>query len=201
MAVANPLDMMGWVKDTAENKWLSHCNMGIIYTHFNKICSGHLIIMKWYSIIALATLISSCAAMHSTDPNSMFFEIPDGSTLSLNREITIPASDTHGVIQGGQSIKDDSKDDYNINCRLDFKKFGPRTIQPEKFIITRTEDGSNWVSRPSILRFYTELYLSSNKGTDVIKMVCQEYGGEIDRNFTVAEMQTALGDLITIVYP
>ena len=139
--------------------------------------------------------------MHTTDPNSLSFSIPEGSTLSLNRAITIPMTDTHGVIQSGRSIEDDNKNEYEINCRLDFKKFGPRTIKPEKFTITRTEDGTNWVSRPSILRFYTEVYLSSNKGTDVIKMVCQEYGDQIDRNFTVAEMQSALGDLITIIYP
>ncbi|VAW51162.1 hypothetical protein MNBD_GAMMA05-1016 [hydrothermal vent metagenome] len=139
--------------------------------------------------------------MHSTDPNSMFFDIPKGSTLSLNREMSIPMTDTHGIIQAGQSIKDDDKNDYEINCRLDFKKFGPRTIEPEKFTITRIEDGSNWISQPSILLFYTEIYLTSNKGTDVIKMVCQEYGDQLDRNFTVAEMQTALGDFITIKYP
>jgi len=157
--------------------------------------------MKRYFLIYLVTLISSCAAMHTTDPNSLSFSIPEGSTLSLNRAITIPMTDTHGVIQSGRSIEDDNKNEYEINCRLDFKKFGPRTIKPEKFTITRTEDGTNWVSRPSILRFYTEVYLSSNKGTDVIKMVCQEYGDQIDRNFTVAEMQSALGDLITIIYP
>jgi len=157
--------------------------------------------MKRYFLLYFATLLTSCAAMHSTDPNSMFFDIPEGATLSLNREMTIMMSDTHGVIQAGKSTKDDDKNEYAINCRLNFKKFGPRTIEPEKFTITRTEDGTNWVSRPSILRFYTEIYLTSNKGTDVIKMVCQEYGDQTDRNFTVAEMQAALGDFITIVYP
>ena len=46
------------------------------------------------------------------------------------------------------------------------------------------------------MRFYTEVYLTSDKGTDIIKMECQEYGDPIDRNFTVAEMQQALGDLL-----
>jgi len=157
--------------------------------------------MKNHLLLLCLTLLTSCAAMHSTDPNSMFFDIPGGSTLSLNRAMTISNTDTHGVIQAGKSIKDDDKNDYEINCRLDFKKFGPRTIEPENFSITRTEDGSNWISQPAILRFYTEVYLTSNKGTDIIKMVCQEYGDQIDRNFTVAEMQAALGDFITIKYP
>ena len=120
--------------------------------------------------------------------------------MSLNNSLTIPRSDTHAVVQFGKEIKDRDKQEYEINCRVDFKDFGTRTIQPEDFIITRTEDGQNWVSHPSILRFYTEIYLSSNIGTDIIKMVCQQYGGPIDRNFTVAEMQAALGDFITFKY-
>ena len=157
--------------------------------------------MKSYISLFCAALLTSCAAMHSSDPNSMFFDIPNGSTLSLNHAMTIPQTDTHGVIQAGKSIKDDDRNDYAINCRLDFKKFGPRTIEPETFTITRTEDGSNWISEPAILRFYTEVYLTSTQGTDIIKMVCQVYGDQIERNFTVAEMQSALGDFVTIIYP
>jgi len=138
--------------------------------------------------------------MHSNDPNSLFFSIPEGSTLSLNKEMTISSSNTHGTIQSGRLISDDAREFYDINCRLDFEKFGPRMIEPEEFTITRTEDGQNWVSQPSILRFYTEVYLASNKDTDIIKMVCQIYGDANDRNFTVAEMQTALGNLVTIKY-
>jgi hypothetical protein len=138
--------------------------------------------------------------MPSDDPNSLFFSIPEGSTLSLNKKMPISSTETHGTIQAGKVITDDEREFYDINCRLDFKKFGPRTIEPENFIVTRTEDGQNWVSQPSILRFYTEIYLKSNKDTDVIKMVCQIYGDVTDRNFTVAEMQEALGDFVTIEY-
>jgi len=154
---------------------------------------------KFY-ILCSTLLLSACASMHSNNPDSLGFSIPKGSTMLLNRKLTIPATDTHAVIQGGKSITDNSKNDYAINCRIDFEKFGPRTIEPEGFLVTRTEDGTNWVSQPSILRFYTEVYLSSNKGTDIIKMVCQEYGGSSDRNFTVAEMQSALGDYITFTF-
>ena len=145
-------------------------------------------------------LLSSCQTLHSSDPDSMFFSIPDSSTLSLNKPLMIPTSDTHGVVQGGKEIEDDNRNDYAINCRLDFKEFGPRSIEPEDFKITRTEDGQNWISQPSILRFYTEVYLASDKGTDIIKMVCQLYGDTTDRHFTVAEMQTALGDYFSFTF-
>ncbi len=150
--------------------------------------------MKLIILPVILLLLTACQSLHSSDPESMFFSIPEGSTLSLNKKLTIPSNDTHAVIQGGKEIADKDRKDYAINCRLDFKEFGPRTIKPEEFKITRTEDGQNWISQPSILRFYTEIYLTSEKDTDIIKMVCQEYGGPIDRNFTVAEMAAALGD-------
>jgi len=153
------------------------------------------------SILPLTIItLSACTSFQSNDPDSMYFDIPKGSTLSLNKKLSISASDTHAVIQHGKETTDRDKNDYAINCRLDVKKFGPRTIEPEDFTVTRTEDGQNWISEPSIMRFYTEIYLSSDKGTDIIKMVCQEYGDQTDRNFTVAEMQTALGDYVSFTF-
>ena len=152
-------------------------------------------------ILSLSIItLSSCSSFQSNDPDSMYFEIPKGSTLSLNKKLTIPNNDTHAVVQQGKEIKDKEKNEYAINCRLDVKEFGVRTLEPEDFRITRTEDGQNWISYPSIMRFYTEVYLSSDKGTDIIKMVCQEYGSQTDRNFTVAEMQQALGDVLTFSF-
>ncbi len=157
--------------------------------------------MKNSTLFLAAITLSSCASMYSSDPDSLGFSIPDGSILSLNKKLAIPSTDTHAVVQGGKEIADKDRNDYAINCRLDFKKFGPRTIEPEDFTITRTEDGQNWISHPSILRFYTEVYLTSEKDTDIIKMVCQEYGDPLDRNFTVAEMAAALGDYFTFSFP
>lgn len=157
-------------------------------------------LLRLFILCIAPLIIISCQSMPSDDPNSLFFSIPEGSTLSLNKKMPISSTETHGTIQAGKVITDDEREFYDINCRLDFKKFGPRTIEPENFIVTRTEDGQNWVSQPSILRFYTEIYLKSNKDTDVIKMVCQIYGDVTDRNFTVAEMQEALGDFVTIEY-
>ena len=156
--------------------------------------------MKKTTLLISVIALNACSSMQSTNPDSMYFEIPEGSTLSLNKSVSIPANDTHTVIQGGKEIKDKDKNEYAINCRLDVKKFGPRTIEPEDFKITRTEDGTNWISKPSIMRFYTEVYLSSDKGTDIIKLVCQEYGDQKDRNFTVKEMQDALGDYFSFKF-
>ncbi len=106
--------------------------------------------MKKTVLLFIAGTLSACSAMQSNDPDSMYFDIPEGSTLSLNKKLTIPANDTHAVIQQGKEIKDKDKNEYAINCRLDVKEFGVRTLEPEDFKITRTEDGTNWISYPSI---------------------------------------------------
>ena len=153
------------------------------------------------SILFLALLtITSCQSMHSSDPDSLGFSIPKGSTLSLNKKLTIPHNDTHAVVQYGKETTDNDRHDYDVNCRLNVKEFGLRTIEPEDFKVARTEDGTNWISQPSILRFYTVIYLSSGKGTDVIKMVCQEYGDQTDYHFTVKEIEETLGDYFSFTF-
>lgn len=145
-------------------------------------------------------LLTSCQSLHSNDPDSMFFNIPQGSTLTLNKNLEIPREHTHALIQAGNSLAENDKNEYEINCRFDVKSFGPRTIDPETFKIRRTEDGSEWFSHLIIMRFYTIMYLDSNKGTDVIKMECQQWGDGIDRNFTVSEMAEALGDYFSFSF-
>jgi len=150
--------------------------------------------------LGIALGITSCQSMHSNDPDALSFNIPADSTLSLNKALSVPREYTHAIIQYGKETTDDNRHDYDVNCRLDFKEFGPRTIQAETYKITRTEDGTNWISQPSILRFYTEIYLSSDKNSDVIKMVCQEYGDQSDYHFTVKEIETALGDYFSFAF-
>lgn len=156
--------------------------------------------MKNLILLLALFAITSCQSMHSNDPNSIMFSIPKGSTLSLDKKLNVPHNDTHAVLQYGKEISEKERHDYDVNCRLDVKEFGPKTIEPEKFKITRTEDGQNWISQPSILRFYTEIYLTSDKGTDIIKMVCQEYGDQTDYHFTVEDIEVALGDYVSFVF-
>ncbi len=146
------------------------------------------------SLIAGSSLlvISACQSLNSKDPSSLAFSIPDGSALILEKPLKIPAGRTHALLQDGKAV--DGKNEYEINCRFELKDFGPRIIEPESFIITRTEDGYEWFSEPTIMRYYTEIYLDSTAGTDVIKLDCQTWGSAIDRNFTVSELQTALGE-------
>ena len=154
-------------------------------------------------LIPLAILLlSSCQSMQSNDPSSLSFKIPDGSTLSLNKDLGIPDNRTHAVLQDGKLTSDRKKDDYKLNCRFDVKKFGPRTIEPEVFSIRRNESGQEWISQAAgLVRYYTDVFLDSGKGTDVIKLTCQEQSYGMEATFTISEMETAVGDYFTFTFP
>ena len=156
--------------------------------------------LKFIPVVAL--LLGACQTTQSTDPSLLTFKIPEGSTLSLNKELEIPEYKTHASIQAGKLTTDRKRNLYHINCRFDVNNFGPRTIKPEVFKIRRTESGQEWVAMEGgVLRFYTDVFLDSDKGTDVIKLTCQEQGDVTDRTFTVADMETALGDYFTFTFP
>lgn len=105
-------------------------------------------------------------------------------------------------MQYGKITTDRKKDDYKLNCRFDVKEFGPRTIKPEVFRIRRSESGQEWISQAAgLVRDYTDVFLDSSKGTDVIKLTCQEQGYGMDGTFTISEMETTLGEYFTFTFP
>jgi hypothetical protein len=61
--------------------------------------------------IPVATLlISACQTTQSTDPLLLTFKIPDGSTLSLNKDIEVPEYKTHAALQAGKLTTDRKAD-------------------------------------------------------------------------------------------
>lgn len=157
--------------------------------------------MKLTLLILAVVVISACATMQSTDPSQLSFKIPKGSTLTLNKALDIPDGKTHATLQFGKVVTDRERKDYDLNCQLDVKEFGPSTVQPEVFKIRRSESGQVWISQPAgLLRYYTDLFLDSDKGTDVIKLTCQQQGYGMDAPFTVADMEATLGDYFTFTF-
>jgi hypothetical protein len=156
-------------------------------------------ILKYLQVTAL--LLSACQTTQSTDPALLTFRIPDGSTVSLNKDIEVPEYKTHAAFQAGKITTDRKRDLYRLNCRFDVREFGPRTIKPEVFKIRRTESGQEPIAMDnSLLRYYTDIFLDSDMGTDVIKLTCQEQGDNTDRPFTISDMETALGDFFTFTF-
>lgn len=157
--------------------------------------------MHLKAIPVVMLTLTSCQMTQSDDPSLLTFRVPEGSTLALNKDLEIPAERTHALLQFGELTTESDRNQYQIHCRFDVRTFGPRTIEPEVFRIRRTEDGQRRISDAGIWLFFSELYLDSDKGTDVIKLRCQTWGSRLDWNFPVTEMKPALGDYFTFTFP
>jgi|GEM_PF-1875611 len=157
--------------------------------------------MRLLYIPLILLLASSCQTSQSRDPSSGAFRIPEGSTLTLNRELDIPAGHTHVLLQSGRPTASKDSNLYKISCRFDTRSFGPKTLDPEVFRIRRTEDGQREASKGGIWAYYSEIYLESDKGTDVVMLRCQVWGYNIQGHFSVSDMKAALGDYFTFTFP
>ncbi len=153
--------------------------------------------MKYAALIVASLTLSACQSMQSDDPSLLSFRVPGGSTLSLNRTVEISSGKTHVFIQSGQLTNVSERNQYHLGCRLDFREFGPRTIEPEVFTIRRDEHSEGWESRPNFYFYRSEIFLDSEKGTDVIKLVCDRWAVPPSSNFSFADMQQTLGNYMT----
>ena len=135
--------------------------------------------------------------MQSDDPSLLSFRVPAGSTLTLNKAIEIPAGQTHAMIQSGRLASESGRNQYDLACRLNFRNFGPRTIEPEVFNIRRTEHSEGWESRPNFYFYSSEMLLNSEKGTDIISLECNTWTVPPSFNFSFADMQQTVGDYLT----
>jgi len=153
------------------------------------------------TFIAITTFfLTACMPFKSDDPNSLAFDIPPGSTLSLNKKLDIDSGNTHVVIQNAKVVREKDKNLYRVSCRFEMKAFGPRTIEPDTFNILRTEDGQEQASGPTILRYSTEIYLYSDHNADIIKLDCSTWGDRLDGSFPVSEIQKTLGDYFSFSF-
>lgn len=156
--------------------------------------------IKRVTLLLASLALAACQTTQSDDPASLSFRVPSGSSLVLNKAIEIPEGQTHVMMQAGQLITESRRNQYNVACRLNFREFGPRTIEPEVFNIRRTEHSEGWESRPNFYFYASEIFLDSKTGTDVIKLECDTWAMPPSLNFSFADMQEALGDYLAFKY-
>ena len=156
--------------------------------------------MKLATFLLLPLIVSACQSVATDNPAELSFRVPPSSTLSLNKKIDIAEGNTHVMFQSGKITTEKQRNNYVVACRVNFRNFGPRTVEPEVFKILRTEDTEGWVSRPNIYSYTTEIYLGSDKGTDIIKIVCNTWAMPPSVNFSYAEIEQALGDYFTFSF-
>ena len=163
-------------------------------TRITRVC-GHL------SLLTIP-LLAGCEAMlaQKYDIDSQFYRIPAGSRLILNQPLNIPAGRAHVVIQPGRSGAGANED--AANCQFEVRTLGPVKVQPDTFDITRAENSREWISQPSIMRFYRILHLQSVTQPDVLQLMCEDWDGPmLGKYISIPEMRAALGDVITLEFP
>ncbi|MGD8312557.1 MAG: hypothetical protein PVJ66_08160 [Gammaproteobacteria bacterium] len=159
------------------------------------LAAGFLALLAMSLLAGCETLLAS-----KYDINSQFYKIPAGSKLILHQPLNIPAGKAHVVIVPGNSAADTNVD--AVNCKFEVRNLGPARVQPDTFDITRAEMSREWVSQPSIMRFYRVLHLQSARQPDVLKLMCEDWDGPmLGKNISIPEMRAALGDVITLEFP
>jgi len=149
--------------------------------------------------VVIATLLAGCQTVGTKDTSSINFRIPRGSKLVLNKEFTIPAGVAHVVFQHGEPGP--AANEFDVNCSFEVRDLGPRVIQPDSFLITRWGSQREWVNQPSILRFYKDFHLQSERQAGIMPMTCQVWSYPlIGRPVTIRQVQEALGGYFTFEF-
>ncbi len=156
--------------------------------------------MKVFVVLAVLWLLAGCETTGSTDPGSIRFKIPPGSRLVLNQLLEIPAGRAHLMLQHGAAAT--AAGVFDVGCRFEVKDLGPRTIQPEAFVIRSMASGREWINHPHTMQFYKVIHLQSAMQADILPMKCSyEDGPHFGRPVTVAQIQEALGNIFTFEFP
>jgi hypothetical protein len=156
--------------------------------------------MKVLHIIATGIILAGCQSLASDDPGSLWFRMPSGTELVLNRALTIPAQRAHIMLQHGKPSQAASQ--FDVACRFEVKELGPRTIQPDTFLVTGYSTQERWENYPNTKRYYKVIRLESKQQPGIMTMVCEYYDYPIrGRPVTLVQIQEALGDYFSFRFP
>jgi hypothetical protein len=143
-------------------------------------------------------LLTGCQTTHSTNPDSIWYELPKGSKLILNQNLEIPAGQAHTIVQNARAGTSAYK--LEVMCRFEVEQMGPRTIHPDTFLITEVSQGRQWVNEPSTMLFYKDLHLQSEQQQAILPMRCgyTDYP-LLGEPVTIEQIRETLGRLFTLV--
>ena len=156
--------------------------------------------MKALLMVVAGLVLAGCQSMSSNDPGSVWFRMPPGTELVLNRELTIPAHRAHIMLQHGKVAT--AASEFDVACRFEVKDLGPRVIQPDRFLITGYSGQEEWENYPHTKRYYKTVRLQSTHQTGIMPLVCEYYDYPIrGRPVTLSQIQEALGDYFSFKFP
>ena len=150
------------------------------------------------SLLLAAGLLTGCQTTSSTNPDSIWYELPTGSKLVLNQDLEIAAGQAHTIVQNAEAGTSAFK--LEVMCRFEVEQLGPRTIHPDTFLITEVAQGRQWVNEPSTMLFYKDLHLQSEKQQAILPMRCgYTYDPLMGKPVTIEQIRETLGSEFTLV--
>lgn len=178
------------------------------------------------AVIALcATLLASCqTSTYEGNENSPFYPVPAGSTLTLTRNLTIPAEQVAVFLQGGEVVASGGINQYYPHCKFELHRRldKAQTVQADRFeIIKVTQEighsvtldglrlagvsvgiGINIGSRgdgASLQTYSTRMTLRSARQPEVFRLSCGQAALTHEgQHVSINEMRKALGNVFTL---
>ena len=163
----------------------------------------------------ITLILTSCSYSTKKDFDSNLYSVPVGSTLTLNKSITIPANLARRYFQNGIAINEKDINIYYPHCNLlmntlvDYQ----RTIEPTTYEIYKIVDDEEHAERPvyfastvvsdgegpSIIAYASYYYLRSSVGSDIRSLECLQwdYPAEVEY-MSINEIKQSLGDYFTL---
>jgi len=150
-------------------------------------------------------LLAACQAPGPVGPDSPYYKVPVGSTVTLHQRLTVPAHTAGVYIQGGRVVEHkrlNPVNQYYVYCRLEVEdvRDSARTIKPDEFTVHRVGSRRDDVSRaypmyasramgmgigssgggdedagPGMQNWSVDLYLHSPRQPQVRRLACQHW--------------------------
>ena len=164
--------------------------------------------------LCTAFALSACTNPVVKDQNSYLYSVPVGSTLRLNKAISIPANLARRYFQAGKAVRKSDINIYYPHCSLLVNTLleVERTIQPTVFEIYRVQDEEELAQRyvqyastffawdgPTIVGYASYYYLHSADAPDVRSLECIQWNDPVDVEYlSINEVKKSLGDYFTL---
>ena len=164
-------------------------------------------------VVAAVLLLTSCAnsSYPGRNPNDY---VANDTIITLNEPVTVGRNSVSAGLRGGYI---GTQQEYEGHCRLELWTISreQRVIEPDDFTVER----SNWeweyfggfdplntyagiLTRggPNLFWYTTYVYLRSERQPDVYRLRCRhlQQSDRDPRYMTVAQMQTVLGNVMTL---
>jgi hypothetical protein len=170
-------------------------------------------------VFAMVVTLGACQTSYQGNEDSPYYKVPVGSTLVLNKDITIPPYKAGVYIQGGQVLPLSQVNKYYPHCKFEVSKIRdvPQAVKTDTFVIekvvqeiTDTVDaGQLRLARtgihisdddgPNVQAYATRMNLRSGTQPDVFRLSCGQWAyPNQGQQATINEMRKALGNLFTL---